>query len=271
MHFKIDEYYEIDGVIQKLNPALKLSFIVIIPLAASLATVRNPLKLFLLLLFTLILAGVSKIPLKTFIKRSIPALPFIIYAAAVFIYGQIYGVSLFMSGGSAATGFFDRDMTGLLHSWPRFKTFEQAFALSLLLKILISLNAVIVFSAATAFKELSAALYFFRMPEIFVKLFKNTWRYLQSFINELMTMNCAARLRFFAPKSLFRVKTFAMMFSMLFIKSLSRAEFNNISMRLRGGGGRRPEAGGVKMAGLRGVDYKFIAVSAVCAAIFACA
>ena len=269
MHFKIDEYYEIDGVIQKLNPALKMSFIVIIPLAASLAPVHNPLKLFLLLFFTLILAGVSKIPFNTFIKRSIPALPFIIYAAAVFIYGQIYGVSLFMSGGPGATGFFDRDMTGLLHSWPRFKTFEQAFALSLLLKILISLNAVIVFSAATAFKELSNALYFFRMPEIFVKLFKNTWRYLQSFINELMTMNCAARLRFFAPKNLFRVKTFAMMFSMLFIKS--RAEFNNISMRLRGGGGRRSEAGGVKMGGLRGVDYKFIAVSAVCAAIFGCA
>lgn len=164
-------------------------------------------------------------------------------------------------------------MNGFLNSWPRFKTFEQAFALSLLLKILISLNAVIVFSAATSFRELSDALYFFRMPEIFVKLFKNTWRYLQSFINELLTMNCAARLRFFAPRNLFRVKTFAMMFSMLFIKSLSRAEFNNISMRLRGGGGggRRPEAGSVKMAALSGADYKFIAASAVCAVILACA
>ncbi len=267
MHFKIDEYHDIDGLIQKLNPALKLGLLIAVPVAASAVPAQKPERLALILFFTLVLAAVSKIPFKAFIGRSLPAAPFVLYAAAVFFYGMISGGSLLMDYGprpdevlkNSALGFVFIDFFGI-------KTYEQLFALVLMLKILIGLNSVIVFSAATSFNDLSGALYAFKFPAVFVRLFKNTWRYLQDFINELIVMQCASRLRFFRPKNMLGIKTFAMMFSMLFIKSLDRAHGNNMAMKLRGGGFNGDAGGEFYMPpALKSGDYKFIAIFSACA------
>lgn len=266
MHFRIDEYHDAGGPIQKLNPALKLAFMVIIPLAASLSPASRPEKLFMLLLFTVALAAFSRVPLKAFVKRSLPAVPFAAYAAMVFVYCALYGRNLFMADAGPAASAFGT-ASGGFYSLAGFRTLEQAFALCLLLKILITLNAVVVFTASTSFRDLSCALRSFGAPTVFIKLFGACWRYLQDIINEILSMECASRLRFFSPKSLLKVKTFAMMISSLFIKSINRAELNNISMKLRGGGGISPDRPfqGRRFAPLAPLDVKFMALSAMVA------
>ncbi|HOT74215.1 MAG TPA: CbiQ family ECF transporter T component [Candidatus Wallbacteria bacterium] len=262
MHFKIDEYHGADGVIQKLNPALKLSLIIAFPVMASAAAPQKPERLLLIFFFTLALAAVSKIPFKAFIGRSLPAVPFVLYAAAVFFYGMISGGSLFMDSGLRPDDVLKDSALGFIYiDFLKIKTYEQIFALALMLKIFIGLNSVIVFSAATSFNDLSGALYVFKFPAVFVRLFKNTWRYLQDFINELLIMEFSSRLRFFKPKNMMSIKTFAMMFSALFIKSFDRAENNNLAMKLRGGGFNAAFKEEFYPApALNSGDYKFTAI-----------
>jgi len=111
---------------------------------------------------------------------------------------------------------------------------EISLAINLLLKSLATVNTVIVFTAATRFKSLSGALKIFMFPDYFIMVFSSTWRYLEALVNEILIMRTATEFKFFRPANIFSVKTFSMIFGSIFLRSLRKAEMNNISMKFRG-------------------------------------
>lgn len=230
MHFKIDEFYSELGFIQKINPSIKLFFIFFIPAVCALIPHENAGSSFLMLILSFVLFKFSKIPLRIFLKRIPVVIPFIIYPVFLLIHAYLYGCNLFMSEDSQLYGkfiyFFGHKI--------EFTASEVSFSINLLLKSIATVNTVIVFTAATQFKMLMEAFGTFRLPGYFIMVFSSVWRYFEALINETLIMRTASSFKFFRPRNIFSAKTFSMIFSSIFLRSLRRAEMNNVSMELRG-------------------------------------
>ncbi len=230
MHFKIDEFHSEQGFVQKINPAVKLGFIFLVPTACAVIPPEKTGASFLILLLSLILLKFSKIPMGILLKRMVPMLPFLIYPAILIFHAFFYGHNLFMSENSSIYNKFI-DFFGYRIEFP---ASEVSFSINLLLKSLATVNTVIVFTAATRFKDLAGALEAFGFPRYFIMVFSSTWRYLEALVNETIIMRTASSFRFFRPANIFSIKTFSFIFGSVFLRSLRRADMNNISMKFRG-------------------------------------
>lgn len=194
--------------------------------------------LVLLLAYVSLLLKAAAIPFYVYLKRLCPVLPIVAYSIFIMFYAEVRGSNLFMNSGFSA--FSDRMF--FFGKAIKLKTPEEAFAISLLLKTFITCNAVLAFSASTRFAHIVEAMSRFGFPALFVKLFSSTWRYLETVIDEALIMRTALVLKFFRPRDIFAAGRFSRLFLSLFVRTVRRAELNNVSIRLRGGSGARASA-----------------------------
>ncbi len=230
MHFRIDEFHYEPGLLQAINPAVKLGFIFLIPAVCAVIPSEKAGATLLITLLSFIFLKFSRISFKTFLKRLVPMAPFIIYPIVLIIHGLIYGHNLFMADNSPLYA-KSLDFFGSVIKLP---ASEISLAINLLLKSIATVNTVIVFTATTRFEELVKAFKTFMFPAYFIMIFSCAWRYLQNLVNEILTMKIAAGFKFFRPANIFAVKTFSMIFSSILLRSLARADMNNKSMKFRG-------------------------------------
>ncbi len=230
MHFKIDEFHSGPGLLQTIHPAVKLSFIFLVPAVCAVIPSEKAGASFLIALLSFILFKFSGISFKVFLKRLVPMTPFIIYPVVLIIHALIYGNNLFMAENSPLYA-KSIDFFGSVIELP---SSEMNLAVNLLLKSISTVNVVIVFTATTRFGELMKAFKTFLFPAYFIMIFYSAWRYLETFVNEIITMKIAAGFKFFRPANIFAVKTFSMIFSSILLRSLNRADMNNKSMKFRG-------------------------------------
>jgi len=230
MHFKIDEFRAETGLLQIIHPTVKLGFIILIPAVCAITPAEKISSSFLIFLLSLTLFKISKIPFRVFLKRMIPLIPFLLYPALLIFHAYAYGHNLFMPEQSALYNkFIDVFKHRII-----LPASEVSFALNLLIKSLATVNVVIVFTATTQFNALMGAFKTFMFPNFFILIFCSTWRYLETLVNEILTMTTAAKFKFFSPTNILSAKTFSIIFGSIFFRSIRRAEMNNISMKFRG-------------------------------------
>lgn len=148
-----------NGLLQELDPRLKLIAMIMLLLAANLS--RQPSVIFILYLFSLILAIASKVPLGIFIKR-------------------IWGFVLLFTGIVAIPALFLTSGAPLIHL-PMGLAITQTGALTVLFLLLrtgTSVSFAVLFMLCTRWNDILKAMGVLRTPDVFILVLGMTYRYI---------------------------------------------------------------------------------------------
>lgn len=218
-HDFIDKYSDLDSVIHRLDPRIKivsaLLFIIFVVFTPPDAWVTFPLY-FLLILFVVYL---SRVPYGYVFKRSLVPLPFVLLIV-VFVpflkQGRITYAFDF--------GLFKISLTyaGLMVVW---NVFAKSYLSALVL---------ICLSSTTKFSDLLKGLEKLKAPRIFVLIASFMYRYIFVLADEVMRMKQAYRSRSFKKGRARQAKAFGAIAGALFVRSYERAERVYLAMCSRG-------------------------------------
>jgi cobalt/nickel transport system permease protein len=184
--------------------------------------------------YPVVVMAVAEIPYGLILKRTLVALPFGLFAGLSNVW-------------------FDRGIVARMGSLG--VTGGVLSLLTILLRTLLCVAAVLILVAVTPFHELTSQLRRLRVPEIFVGLFDITYRYIGTLLEEAFGMHTAYRLRSREAKGL-QMRHMGPFIGHLLIRSADRAERVYAAMKCRG----YPHRQGQRRTGsLRPVDWGVLA------------
>lgn len=218
-HSFLDKYGNIDSIIHKSDPRIKLAlaFIFIVFVILTQPTAILLFCIYLLMIFLIIF--LSRISIVYVVKRSMIIIPFVVFVTLFIPFikeGQI--------AGSFNTKFFSLKVTysGLWIFW------------NVLIKSWLAILIMTILSATTNFSKLLKALEFFRVPKILIMLLGFMYRYIFLLLDETMRMKRAYNSRYFGGHTLKQIKIIGNMIASLFIRTYERGESVYMAMCSRG-------------------------------------
>jgi cobalt/nickel transport system permease protein len=226
MHFHfLDPYRERQSVIHALDPRVKLIFTLAFVLTMALLPIGAWPVYVLMLTLSLSITILSELGVKSVLKRSLLAIPFVL--AAVPLLFTVPGPAVLtipigsLSLTITATG-VERLLSIMFKSW-------------------VSVQVAIVFAAATPFPAILLAMRAVKIPRLIVSLFSLMWRYMFVMVDEAIRLLRARASRSGAiagAKSggsiAWRAKVTGGMAGNLFIRSLDRGDRIYEAMAARG-------------------------------------
>lgn len=165
------------------------------------------------------LVAVSRVPPRYLLRRLWPILPFVLAA---------FVLPLVATGERVEVGALSLSVEGLRGG------------LTLLLKVVISASAAVLFAATTEPRELVRGLDQLRLPQPLVQIMSFMLRYLEVVSDELRRMSIALASRGFRARSPRHWPVLARTLGALFIRSFERGERVHLAMVSRGYTGRLP-------------------------------
>lgn len=198
--------------IHRLHPLAKLlSTLVFLVCVASLNRYAFS-RLAPFCFYPILLSGLADIPLSLVLRRTLPALPFCLFA----------GLSNLV---------LEREV--LLHLGPLPVSWGAASLCTLLVRTVLCVSAVLLLVGATPFVALTGQLRRMHLPGFFLSLFEMTYRYLGALLEEADSMYTAYRLRSRGIKGL-ALRHVGSFVGQLLLRSFDRAERIYQAMRCRG-------------------------------------
>ncbi|OIO34633.1 MAG: cobalt ECF transporter T component CbiQ [Candidatus Omnitrophica bacterium CG1_02_40_15] len=222
-HSFIDEYSDLDSLIHRLDPRVKL-----VTLVASLLFIisTRPTSFVTFVLYGIlifILIGLSKIPIGFIFKRSLVIIPFVLIIAIFipfFKKGQVAGSYSFGSVHLTVT------YEGLMVFW------------NVLVKAYLSILCMILLATSTKFSNLLKAFENMKCPKLMTMILSFMHRYIYVLVDEMMRMKRAKDSRTVGGKRWFHVKALSHMVGVLFIRAYERGERVYLAMCSRGFSGQ---------------------------------
>ena len=200
-HHFADEYAQINGTLQKIDPRIKIVFSLLFIFLVNLTPFS---KAFSLIYYAFILGLcvlLARIPLIRILQKSLVVLPFILSFALFLLF---------------------------------YHTHQPWFSLFIILKAYLSLIAMILLISSTSFSHFLKALQKLKIPAIMVMIFSFMYRYLFVIADELMSVKMAKDARTVGGSKWFHTKALANIFGVVFIHSFERSERIYQSMLSRG-------------------------------------
>ena len=218
-HSFIDEHSHIDGVLQRLDPRIKIVSFVALLFFIIFTRPDSILSLALYGLLIILLIGISKIPVYYILKRCLVVVPFILMTSIFLLFGnQGATITLFHVGNShinvGAAG------------WTMFQ--------SVMIKGVLSVLCLTLLTASTPFPLLLAALENMKFPKLITMILSFMYRYIFLIEDESMKMWRAMKSRSSGGSSWLHLKAIANMIGILFIRSYERGETVYLAMCSRG-------------------------------------
>jgi cobalt/nickel transport system permease protein len=218
-HSFIDEHSHIDGVLQRLDPRIKIVSFVALLFFIIFSRPDSLLSFALYGLLILLLIGISKIPVYYILKRCLVIVPFILMTSLFLLFdNQGATITLFHIGtfqiNIAAAG------------WTMFQ--------SVMIKGVLSVLCLTLLTASTPFPQLLAALENMKFPKLITMILSFMYRYIFLIEDEAMKMWRAMKSRSAGGLSWLRLKAMANMIGILFIRSYERGETVYLAMCSRG-------------------------------------
>jgi cobalt/nickel transport system permease protein len=218
-HSFIDEHSHIDGVLQHLDPRVKIISFVAFLFFIIFSRPESIISFGLYSLLILLLIGISKIPVYYILKRCLIVVPFILMTS-IFL--------LFDNQGATIT---------LIHidsfrinvpaaGWAKFQ--------SVIIKGILSVLCLTLLTASTPFPQLLAALESMKFPKLITMILSFMYRYIFLIEDEAMKMWRAMKSRSTGGSNRLHLKAIANMIGILFIRSYERGEMVYLAMLSRG-------------------------------------
>lgn len=222
-HSFIDEYSDLDSLIHRIDPRLKIISFVTFLLFVIFTRPTSFVTFGLYGVLIFILIGLSKIPLGFIFKRSLAIIPFVLIIAIFipfFKKGQV--------AGSYSFGTFQLSVTyeGLMILW------------NVLIKAYLSILCMILLVASTKFSNLLKALENMKCPKLMTMILSFMYRYIYVLADELMRMKRAKDSRTIGGQKRFHIKALSNMLGVLFLKAYERGERVYLAMCSRGFSGQ---------------------------------
>lgn len=198
--------------IHRLHPTVKILSALFF-LAAVLSLGRYEfMRLTPYVFYPVVLMAAAEIPYPVMLRRFALALPFCLLAGA-------------------SNLFFDAETAFFVGGVP---VSRGVLSLSvIILRAYLCVTAVLILAAVTPFTELAAALRRMRVPEIQVRIFEVTYRYLGTLFGEAASMSAAYSLRSGGKRGL-EIRHMGSFIGQLLLRSLDRAERVYNAMKCRG-------------------------------------
>lgn len=200
-HHFADEYAQVNGILQKIDPRFKIISALLFVFLVNLTPFD---KIFSLIYYAFILGLcvlLAKVPLIRILQKSLVSLPFIIFFALF---------SLF------------------------YHRHQPWFSIFIVLKAYLSIMAMILLISSTSFSHFLKAMQKLKIPAILVMIFSFMYRYLFVIADELMNVKIAKDSRTAGGSKWFHTKTLANIIGVVFIHSYERSERIYQSMLSRG-------------------------------------
>ena len=208
-HAFIDEYAELDSIIHKLDPRVKIVsfFSLVFLIIFTSPTEFLDFLFFFLFIFMIIL--ISKIPISFVFKRSLIILPFIAFVAIFMPFLKEGEVAGSYNLGSLH---FQVTYSGLLVLW------------NVLIKSWLSVLCMIILTSTTKFNQLLKGFQRLGMPKIIIMILSFFYRYVFILIDEAMRMKRARDSRSFKESNFAKLKSTGNIIACLFIRAYERGE-----------------------------------------------
>ena len=218
-HSFIDEHSHIDGVLQRLDPRIKIVSFVALLFFIVISRPDSMLCFAMYGLLILLLIVISKIPVYFILKRCLIVVPFILMTSIFLLFGnQGATITLFHVGNSqinvGAAG------------WIMFQ--------GVIIKGILSVLCLTLLTAGTPFPQLLAALENMKFPKLITMILSFMYRYIFLIEDEAMKMWRAMKSRSSGGSSWLHLKAIANMIGILFIRSYERGETVYLAMCSRG-------------------------------------
>jgi cobalt/nickel transport system permease protein len=211
----VEEFASRNGFLQAVNQKVKLVGIFLL-IALAIST-QNLLYFFYLLLFSLLMVYLSKIPMRTYLLRFgfIPLFAFIIVLPWIF-----------MMPGHGILSFFGIKITreGIV------------YVVTFGLRVTACVSCITLILFTTRVSDLLNTLRALKIPETFVEIIGITYRYLFSLLSELQRMFLGRESRTASKISLWR--TGSKIAANFMLRTLSKGEEVHKAMRARGYNGK---------------------------------
>ncbi len=212
--YSLEQIASGDTFVHKVHPLAKIitAFVFIIcVMSMGRLTITALIPFFA---YPLIMLSLLDVPFGMFVKRTMLALPFVVFA----------GISNVI---------FDRQIVAVIGTVP--VTAGVISFISLLLRTFLCVSSVLILIASTPFSQISACLRMLHVPQIFVTLLEMTYRYIGVLAEEASTMITAFRLRSGGRKWP-DVKEFSVFIGQLLLRSMDRAKriYHAMQCRLYG-------------------------------------
>lgn len=239
-HDFIDKYSNMDSVIHRLDPRVKLllTFLFLILAAAAVN-----LKLFgLYLSFVIVLIAISRVPVKFFTRKCLLVTPLaVILTVFIFVsYVLEYRVPF--------------TVDALLQSHPVYE--RLALMIS---KIYVSILAISLMIATTHFNDLLWGLRKYRLPAVVTTLSKLVYTYIFVFIDELHRTMRAYKSR--TPvRRVSRIKLYGNIAAAILLRSIDRSDIIYKAMLSRGFDGEFPEGNSNRLKGVDAMAAMFFII-----------
>jgi len=218
-HSFIDEYSHIDGVLQHLDPRIKIVSFVTLLFFIMVSRPESMLSFGLYGLLILLLIGISKIPVYYILKRCLVVIPFFLMTSMFLLFGhQGATITLFHIGS------FEINVSAA--GWTMFQ--------SVILKGILSVLCLTLLTASTPFPQLLAALESMKFPKLITMILSFMYRYIFLMEDEAMKMWRAMQSRSSGGSGWQHLKAIANMIGILFIRSYERGEMVYLAMCSRG-------------------------------------
>jgi cobalt/nickel transport system permease protein len=218
-HSFIDEHSHIDGLLQRLDPRIKVVSFVGLLFFIIFSRPDSFFGFALYGLLILLLIGISKIPVYYILKRCLVVIPFILMTSIFLLFGnQGATITLFHIGG------FRINVASA--GWTMF--------LSVMIKGVLSVLCLTLLTASTPFPQLLAALESMKFPKLITMILSFMYRYIFLIEDEAMKMWRAMKSRSSGGSRLLRLRAITNMVGILFIKSFERGETVYLAMCSRG-------------------------------------
>jgi cobalt/nickel transport system permease protein len=214
---KINEIYSLESLseqntfIHRIHPLAKILVTVVYIVCVAIHGRYELFSLTPFLFYPMIIISLAEIPYKFIFKRTLIALPFVMFAGLSNI---IFDESVYMVGNIKLSG-------GLI----------SCFAI--LMRTFLCVSAVLMLIATTRFDSITKQLKRMHIPTLFLCLIEMIYRYINVLAEEAETMLVAYRLRNTGKKWI-AIKDMGTFLGHLFFKSIDRSERIYSAMKCRG-------------------------------------
>ncbi len=200
-HHFADEYSQVNGTLQKIDPRLKIISALLFVFLVNLTPFPKAFSLIYYAFVLILCILLASVPLLRIARKSLVSLPFIIFFA---LFSLLYHRS------------------------------QPWFSLFILIKAYLSILAMILLVSSTVFSHFLKALQKLKIPVVLVMILSFMYRYLFVITDELMNVRTAKDARTVGGSAWFHTKVLANIIGVVFISSYERSERIYKAMLSRG-------------------------------------
>ncbi len=200
-HHFADEYAQIDGILQKIDPRIKIISALFFVFLVNITPFTKAFSLIYYAFILVLAILLAKAPLLRLARKSLVSLPFIILFAFFSL-------------------FYHRS--------------QPWFSVIIVVKAYLSILAMILLISTTSFSHFLKALQKLKVPVILVMILSFMYRYLFVITDELMNVRIAKDARTVGGSAWFHTKVLANIIGVVFISSYERSERIYKAMLSRG-------------------------------------